>query len=122
MLPVFDADGPKHYRIEVVDRSVMRRQPCYVLQVEPLEATVRHFRGTIYVHADTLFPVYMDGSMADTPFGVDSMKFQAYLRQEGDLNVWESSTVTAVVDIPLLFPDTMFVSKSKVLEARGIPK
>lgn len=122
MFPVFDPDGPEHYRIEVVDRAAMRRQPCYVLEVKAKEATAKHFVGTIYVNAETLDLVFMDGGMADTPFGVDSMTFQAYMKQVGDLSVWESSTFTAVVDIPILFPDMKMVSESKVLEAKGIPK
>lgn len=122
MLPIWDADGPRHYQVRVVGRRQVRGQPCYALRVTPREKSERHFEGMVFTNAETLELVLMEGGMADVPFGVESVTFKADLKQQGDLLVYERFTMEARVDIPLLYPDVLFTSTSEVLESRGIPR
>ena len=122
MYPIWDSNGPKHYRIKVLKQTILRRKPCYALQIIPKDDTERHFQGTFFVHAETLDLVYMDGTMADLPFGVDSMSFKFYFKQQGDLAVVDHGSTAAAVDIPIIYPDVLYTSEMRTIEAKGIPK
>jgi hypothetical protein len=53
---------------------------------------------------------------------VESVRFRADFKQQGDLMAYEGFEMEAFADIPLLYPDVRFISTSQVLESRGIPK
>jgi hypothetical protein len=122
MVPIWDADGPRHYRVLVVGRDQYRGQPCYLLKVEPKKKSKRHFAGTVRVHAETLDLIMMEGGMADIPFGVDAVHFKAMFRQLGDVALYDAFEMEVRVDIPLLYPHVKFVWQSQVLESWPIPK
>jgi hypothetical protein len=122
LLPIWDADGPSHYRVQVIGREQFRGQPCYVLKVEPKEKTKRHFAGTVRVNAETLDLLVMEGCAADIPMGADSAHFTARYRQVGDVALFDTFEMEVFVNVPLLYPNVRFVWQSQVLESTPIPK
>jgi len=120
MYPVFDAKGPTNYSVKVLTIAERQGRRCYVFEVQAKKRTERHFVGKAYVDAETLDLVFMEGTFAKRPFGVDRVSVQITARQEGPVLVFERFESQALVDVPLLFPDARVVYTGTVTEAVGI--
>lgn len=122
MIAIWDADGPRHYRVQVTGRDEYRGKLCYVLEVEPQKKSKRHFAGTVRVNVDTLDLVMMEGGMADIPLGAISIRFTAVFRQQGDVSLYDTFELEAFGHVPVIYPNVKFVWRSQVLESWPIPK
>jgi len=122
LLPIWDADGPRHYRVQVIGRDEYRGKHCYLLGVEPKKKTKHHFAGTVRVNAETLDLIMLEGSAADIPLGVDAAHFTAWYRQVGDVALYDAFEMEVFANVPLIYPNVRFVWQSQVLESWPIPK
>ncbi|MCK5690909.1 hypothetical protein KAI87_16630 [Myxococcota bacterium] len=122
ILPVLDADGANNYSLRVLGHKTVESQDCYELEVLPKEKTKRHFMGKLYVNAQTLDLVLIDGGKADLPFVVDALDFKIYSKEQGELSVPTKTTFRIEIDVPIVFSDVLLVIKTETLSARGILK
>jgi len=69
-IPIFDRAGPSNYRVQVTGVVTVRGEPCYQLNVHPLHATPRHFKGKMFFRVKDLLLLEMSGTVASLPFPV----------------------------------------------------
>ena len=69
-IPIFDRAGPSNYRVRVAGVVTVRGEPCYQLNVHPLHATPRHFKGKMFFRVEDLLLLEMSGTVASLPFPV----------------------------------------------------
>ena len=122
ILPILDSDGAKNYSLRVLGNKKVLSQDCYELEVVPKKKTTSHFMGKLYVNAQTLDLVLIDGGKADLPFVVDALDFKIYSKEQGELSVPTKTTFRIEIDVPIVFSDVLLVIKTETLSARGILK
>ena len=103
-VPIFDADGPRQYRLRLLGEATLHGRRCYVVAVEPRVPTMRHFEGTLHVARDTLALVQMEGTIARRPFPLRHLYMKLGFRDLGGGYVdVDSGYVDAWVRVPLLY-------------------
>ncbi|HOD15141.1 MAG TPA: hypothetical protein PLA65_12200 [Spirochaetota bacterium] len=121
LFPVFDRSGGSHYRTEINGTITIDGVKCYRVQVTPLDATARHFRGNLYYRADNLDQVLAEGSGAKLALGVKSFWMKMNMRTVQGVPAISGGTMTILVDVALLYPNRKFVSEIKASNIRIIP-
>jgi len=120
--PLFDAQGPSHYRVSLEAPEEKFGHQCAVLRFIPLKRTKRHFEGRAFIDLKRLDLIAIDGGLADTPFGVDEMRVRYRFRQVGPVIVNDGGQLRLIIDVPIVFPDNLITIDSKVLRAAPIPR
>jgi hypothetical protein len=102
MLPIFEAEGRKHYRTPVVGEAMVGRTACFKVRIEPLQRTEQHFAGHMYFAKASLQPVQLEGSIASFPTGLKSFYLKLNFRQQGDYAVAVAAYMDLWVHVPLI--------------------
>ena len=120
--PVFDEEGAKRYRVKVVGYKMIENQRCYQIEIQPKQKTRRHFAGALYARVDNLEIILIEGTVGDLPLGIKELHTKLFTRSSGELTVLRSGIIKLRVYLPLLYPDTYYVTSITVLEHRPIPR
>ena len=118
---IFDGKSLERFDINVVGITMMKGQRCYRLQVVPKQNTDRHFKGTVFVNVDSLNTVYLEGTVADYPFGLKKMKMVFSFQPLGELSVFTEATVDLLIHVPIIKPNTRVLIRTVTLENKPIP-
>jgi hypothetical protein len=102
MLPIFEAEGRKHYRTPIVGEAMVGRTACYKVRIDPLQRTEQHFAGHMFFAKDSLQPVQLEGSIASFPTGLKSFYLKINFRQKGEYSVAVAAYMDLWVHVPLI--------------------
>lgn len=99
---IFGPDAKKYYRLDYVGRENWEGRPSHQIRVVPLEETTRHLKGDMYFLEDSLLLVGTRMTLADYPFGLKDLVFEAsFTTMEGRPVLSEGKSVI-VIYVPLL--------------------
>jgi hypothetical protein len=115
---VFDQKGNDHYVLKIVDKKMIGSRECYRIVVSPKKATARHFKGEIYCAVDTLDIVHTAGGAGDLEFPIKHFRAVFDYTLVNSVPVVQSGTVEVRVDVPVVYPDTLIVTATTVIESR----
>lgn len=118
----FDVDHDANYRERVAGTAVVEGVRCYEIELIPRQKTARHFSGHAFFAVDGLALRYLEGTLADNPFGVKSLKLRLYFRSLGEAAVVERGEYDIDVHVPVLYPHRRIVHSFTSSEDRLIPK
>ncbi len=68
LAPLFDGESANNYRFKLLGKKKIQGILCHKLKVIPLKKTEQHFHGSMYLSADKLEPVMLEGTLAKLPF------------------------------------------------------
>ena len=117
---IFDKKSGEHFDITVTGRQRYQGQDCYVLEVLPRQLTRRHFKGTVLVGVDSLALVYLEGTIADYPFGLKQMNMTFSFESLGELSAFTKATVELLIHVPIIKPNTRILVETLTLENKPI--
>ena len=106
---LFDSQHDSHYNVTVTGRKKINGQDCYELKITPLAKTDKHIMGMLYCSVADYRPVYLEGSLAKMPAGMESMRMKFYYAVKGEPFVLQKSWYDMVIDIPVVFPDKRLI-------------
>lgn len=118
----FDVDHDVNYRERVAGTAVVEGVRCYEIELIPRQKTARHFSGRAFFAVDGLALRYLEGTLADNPFGVKSLKLRLYFRSLGEASVVDRGEYDIDVHVPILYPHRRIVHSFTSSEDRLIPK
>jgi hypothetical protein len=119
---IFGEKSRERFDIKVVGTRQMEGQNCYILNVLPKQDTDRHFKGTVFVDINSLKTVFLEGTIADYPFGLKDMKMRFSFRSLGELFVVKNSTIDLMIHVPIIKPNTRVLITIHYLESKPIPR
>lgn len=122
VVPILDAQGPNHYRLEVLRREKLNGAQCIVARVVPRTKSTKHYAGTMWIREQPLEVVRMRGGTSALPMGVDEIVSTLDFDSRDDLLVVRASTTRILVDVPIFFPDRRITSTLRVTRSAGIPR
>ncbi|MEW6186086.1 MAG: hypothetical protein AB1585_10150 [Thermodesulfobacteriota bacterium] len=114
----FDKKGRENYLFKVTEKKKIDQRDCYRVEVNPRKATSRHFQGEIYCALDTLDVVRTMGGVADLEFPLKSFWSEFNYTLVKEVPVVQSGTLKIRVNVPIIFPDTMMVTSTTILESK----
>lgn len=117
----FDPDSDKHYAIRLLGKKTITAVPCWEFDVTPKKNTSRHFKGRIYFSVGGLDLVYLEGTIASYPIGLESLTMALYFKKLEDAYVLSHGTYTFVVNVPIFYPHRKFVQTFASRDDRLIP-
>ncbi len=115
---VFDKNGNDHYLFKIVDTRIINKRECYRIEVLPKKMTSRHFQGKIYCAVDTLDIVQTVGGAADLDFPIKYFWSEFDYTLVNKVPVAQSGTLKVRIDIPVIYPDTLIVTATTIIESR----
>ncbi len=99
---LFGAKSAEHYRMEYRGLSTWKGQASHKIGVIPLEETMRHLKGDVFFHDETLRVVGMNVTLGDYPFGLKDLSIQLSFAEQEGKPVIESGDTSVHVYVPLL--------------------
>lgn len=102
---IFAEDAAEHYRLEYVGRSKWDGQPAYEIRVVPLDETERHLEGSLYVRPESLMLAGMDVTLADYPFGLQSLSIEMNFVEQDGAPVLDHGRTDVLIYVPLVIND-----------------
>lgn len=122
-VPIFDAEGQRQYRLDLVGVERLDGRRCYRVDVVPRVRSVRHFQGQLWVETDTLALLQMEGTIAERPFFLRHLYFKLRFRDLGAGRFdAQSGYVDAWLRVPLFYKrriTTWFSATQHVPLAKG---
>jgi len=119
---IFDEKGPERFEITITGTQSRNGRDCYVLKILPKQQTSRHFKGTVFVDVDSLETVYLEGTIADYPFGLKKMNMTFTFESLGEIFVFTHATVDLLVHVPIIKPNTRILITTRTMENKPIPR
>ena len=119
--PPFDPESDKHYDIRLAGKKAIQGVPCWEFEIIPKKKNSRHIKGRCYFTVKGLDLFYLEGTVADLPFGVKSVDLEIFFKKVEDAYVLSHGTYTFVVHVPVFYPHKKFVQKFTSSEDRLIP-
>ncbi len=118
----FDLDNDLNYEERIVGTAVIAGERCHEVEIIPKHKTARHFSGRAFFAVNGLALRYLEGSLADNPLGVKSLRLRLRFRSLGDVVVIESGEYHIDVHVPILYPHRRIVYSFTSSDDRLIPK
>ncbi len=118
----FDEDNDLNYEERIVGEAVVEGERCYELEIIPKRKTARHLSGRAYFAAKGLSMRYLEGTLADTPLGVKSIRLRLHFRSLGAAAVVERGEYHIDVHVPILYPHRRIEYRFSSSDDRLIPK
>lgn len=115
---VFDQKGTDHYTLKIMDKKMIGKRECYRIVVSPKKATVRHFKGEVFCAVDTLDVVQTVGGAGDLEFPIKHFWAAFDYTLVNKVPVAQSGTIKVLVDVPVLYPDTLIVTDTTIIESK----
>jgi len=115
---VFDQKGTDHYRLKIMDKQMIGNRECYRIVVSPQKATVRHFKGEIFCAVNTLDVVQTVGGAGKLEFPIKHFWAAFNFTLVNHVPVVQSGTMKVRIDVPVVYPDTMIVTDTTVIESK----
>lgn len=104
--PIFDNQSDDHYLFNIDGPIVFQNRPCYVVEINPLQLSPRHFKGKIYYEKNSLHPFYIEGSTSKWKFGVKDMYFKIFMSvTKENVAIVKSGDIFVKTYIPFLSPE-----------------
>lgn len=119
--PVFDEKGNENYDIRITEKKLFNGKECYVVQAIPKKETSRHFKGFLYYTVKNLDLVYFEGTLAKLDFPLKDFKIELNTVNQNGIPVVSGGKAYLRVKVPILYPDTKFISNLNVLENKLVP-
>jgi len=119
---VFDQKSRERFDYKVAGTKEINNQNCYILKVLPRQNTERHFKGTVYVNTDSLNTVYLEGTIADYPFGLKDMNMTFTFESLGELYAFKKATIELFIHVPIIKPNTRILITTDSLQNKPIPR
>lgn len=119
--PVFDEKGRDNYDIRITEKKIFNGKECYVVQATPKKETSRHFKGFLYYTVKNLDLVYFEGTLAKLDFPLKDFKIELNTSIQNGIPVVSGGKAYLRVKVPILYPDTKFISNLNVLENKLVP-
>ncbi len=119
--PPFDPDSDKHYEIRLSGKKAVRGVPCWEFDIIPKKKDSRHIDGKCYFTVQGLDLFFLEGTVADLPFGVKNVYLEIFFKKIDDAYVLSHGTYTFVVHVPVFYPHKKFVQQFTSSEDRLIP-
>jgi hypothetical protein len=120
MLPIFDRQGPKNYRVTCTGYKIVNGIRCYWVQVDPREDTERHFKGHIYFNPNTLDHVGAEGTMAKLAYPIKKIWMKFTFTSIMGIPAVETANIEVKVHVPVFYPNRKLVSRIKGTNSRPI--
>jgi hypothetical protein len=114
----FDKKGRENYLLKVTEKKKIDQRDCYRIEAQPRKATSRHFQGEIFCAVDSLDVVRTAGGVADLDFPLKSFWSEFKYTLIKEVPVAQSGTLKIRVNIPVIFPDTLIVTSTTILESK----
>ncbi|MCU0849349.1 MAG: hypothetical protein MUD12_15815 [Spirochaetes bacterium] len=121
VFPPLDRNNDENYRVTVTGKRVIGGRECYELEIVPKKKTKRHLSGKAYFTVNGLDLYYIEGTVADYPFGVKSLEIKLYFKKAGDISVLSHGGYIVKIDIPVFYSHRMFVNTFRSFDDRPIP-
>ncbi len=118
----FDRDNDANYEVRIVGESVVNGERCYEVDISPRRRTARHFSGRAFFSVRDLALLFLEGTLADNPFGVKSLRLRIHFRRLGAASVIERGEYRIEVHIPVLYPHRRIVHSFTSSDDRLIPR
>ena len=117
----FDVDNDANYDERVTGTALMEGVRCWEVEIVPKKKTTRHISGRAYFAEKGLSLRYLEGTLADKPFGVRSIVMRLHFRGLGGASVVERGEYDIDVHIPLVYPHRRIVYRFTSSDDRLIP-
>jgi hypothetical protein len=117
---VFDKKGTENHILKVTDKNIINKKECYRIEVLPKHLTSRHFKGEIYCAVDTLDVVHTVGGAADLEFPIKYFWSEFDYTLVNKVPVAQSGTLKIRINLPVIYPDTLIVTSTTILESKLI--
>ncbi len=117
----FDPDTDRNYTTRLCGKKTINGIPCWEFEVIPKKDTQRHLKGKVYFSIQGLDLVYLEGTVAHYPIGLQSLTMAIYFKKLDDAYVASSGSYTFVVHIPLFYPHHRFEQSFTSTDDRLIP-
>ncbi|MBI4765709.1 MAG: hypothetical protein HY787_14070 [Deltaproteobacteria bacterium] len=115
---VFDKKGRENYQLKTTEKKNIGQKECYRIEVLPRKSTSRHFKGEIYCTVDSLNVVQTVGGVGDLEFPIKYFWSDFYYTLIKEIPVVQSGTLKIRVNLPILYPDTLIVTSTTILESK----
>ncbi|HSV97750.1 MAG TPA: hypothetical protein VLM75_12580 [Spirochaetota bacterium] len=118
----FDDDNDLNYNERIVGTAVIEGERCHEVEIIPKRKTTRHFNGRAFFAVNGLALRYLEGTLADNPLGVKSLRLRVHFRSLGEAAVIERGEYLIDVHVPILYPHRRIVHSFTSSDDRLIPK
>ena len=118
----FDPESDNNYIIKLIGKKTIAGIPCWEFDVAPRKDTARHLKGKIYFTISGLNLIFLEGTIADYPIGLQSLAMSIYFKKLDDACVMDRGTYTFTVHVPLFYPYRKFEQTFRSGGDRLIPK
>jgi hypothetical protein len=117
----FDPDTDKNYFTYLRGKKTIAGIPCWEFEVVPKKNTSRHLKGKVYFSIRGLDLVYLEGTVAHYPIGLQSLSMAIFFKKLDDAYVASSGSYNFVVHVPLFYPYHRFEQTFTSSDDRLIP-
>lgn len=118
----FDVDNDVNYSERISGTAVVEGVRCWMVEIVPKKKTARHISARAYFAVDGLALRYLEGTLADNPFGVKSLTMRLYFRSLNGAAVVQRGEYEIDVHVPIVYPHRRIVHRFTSSGDRLIPK
>jgi|GEM_PF-4880622 len=121
LIPVFDKDSKKNYKIKITGSKKHRQIDCYKLEIIPKKNKETLFKGEMLVSKKSLSIMHVSGTIADLPNFMENFRITIDYKSEKFPSESEGEVILHI-DVPIFFSDKLIKSKFKTFKPVPIKK
>lgn len=119
-LRIFGPTGADNYTLKLGGRTVFQEVESWRIRVVPREPTSRHFKGDLFVAVDDLRLLGSEGTLADLPFGVESLAVHLCFEEIDQGPVVKHGKIDVTLYVPVIVHKRL-VSEFEATQQRLLP-